>query len=485
MLGGTGLRRSAAAAATIRQRASLPIRSQRSLSSFATRTTQSPLRASSISSLNTFRRTPSPTFSRLASAPFSSTAVASTGAGISNANTSEAASAGNPGESPFVADLSDIDLSLIPEKIGYLKELGLDYGLGPTSVMQFLLEHIHIYTGIPWWGSVIALAAVIRVGLFQPSLKASDTAVKLQQVKPLLDPIKKRMSYCVKNGDNTAALQERQKMNLINQEHGIKPWLSFFPMIQIPLGFGCYRMIHGMSSLPIPALETESFLWLTDLTAKDPTFMLPIATGALMYYTMKRGGETGMAGLLNTPFGRAIIYIIPAISVIATGFFPSLLQLYFFASAVLSTIQNVLITSPSFRRLTGISPLVTVRPPGADGGLDANARRLRLMADQAALERALQERSQAKPVSFIDRAVDNFKSGTEDLRKEAMSKMDEFAGTNNKNADGSPKAAPRRTKREIEAANDYEKKRREEAEWLRQERNMQRREQYKKTNRRS
>lgn len=121
-------------------------------------------------------------------------------------------------------------------------------------------------------------------------------------------------------------------------------------------------------------------------------------------------------------------------------------------------------------------------PKGGSGSKDSKAHnRLRMMADQAAAQKAEAEAADpSRRVSFIDRAVNNLKSNTRELRKEAMSKMDEYAGTNNKNADGSPKAPPRRTKKEIDAANDYELKRREEAAWLREERNMQLREQYKK-----
>lgn len=93
-----------------------------------------------------------------------------------------------------------------------------------------------------------------------------------------------------------------------------------------------------------------------------------------------------------------------------------------------------------------------------------------MIADQAAAEKA------GGQVSFIDRAVDRLKSGTQELRKEAQSQMDSFAGGGGKNPSGKAK----RTQKEIEAANDYEMKRREETEWLRYERNMKLREKYKK-----
>lgn len=254
-----------------------------------------PLRSSSISSLNSFRRPVIRSLPRLASARFNSTAAATAGVGASNADTTATSitpggTAGTP-PAPF-SDIPDLDISQIPEKVGYLKELGLDYGWGPSSVIQFVLENIHIYTGIPWWASVVATAVVLRVALFHPTLQASDTTAKLHDVKPLLDPVRQRMVELIRQNDQVGATKEKQKMSMISKQHGVQSWKAFMPMLQIPLGFGCFRVMRGMSALPVPALENEQLLWLTDLTIRDPTFLLPMATGAMMYYTLKVGFTT-------------------------------------------------------------------------------------------------------------------------------------------------------------------------------------------------
>lgn len=157
-----------------------------------------------------------------------------------------------------------------------------------------MLENIHIYAGIPWWASVVAAAAVIRVALFYPTLEASETTAKIHQAKPILDPIRARLLELTKKQDNLGVVHEKQKMTQVNEEYGIKPWKAFMPMLQIPLGFGCFRVMRGMSALPVPALEHENILWLTDLSLKDPTFVLPIATGAMMYFTLKVGSHSSI-----------------------------------------------------------------------------------------------------------------------------------------------------------------------------------------------
>lgn len=250
--------------------------------------------------MNSFRRPAINYLPRLASARFNSTAAA-TASGASNANsTATTTAAGEPADTfNAIPDIADIDISQIPEKIGYLKELGLDYGWGPSAMIEFLLENIHIYTGIPWWGSVMATALLIRLALFYPTLQASDITAKMQEVKPILDPVRARMLAYAKSEDTVGAMREKRNAAMINEEYGIKPWKAFVPMLQIPIGFGCFRVMNGMSSLPVPALENEHFLWMTDLSLRDPTFLLPIATGAMLYYSMR-------VRFLNSEFLRDI-----------------------------------------------------------------------------------------------------------------------------------------------------------------------------------
>jgi YidC/Oxa1 family membrane protein insertase len=182
-----------------------------------------------------------------------------------------------------------VDLSQIPEKIGYLKSLGLDYGWGPSAMVETLLESAHIYTGLPWWASAVAAALVIRLALFKGTLMASDASAKLNQLSPLVGPIRARMLECARERDNLGALKAKQELALIHESYGLKPWKAFIPMLQVPLGFGFFRVLGGMSSLPVPGLDSENLLWLTDLTIPDPFFILPLSTGLLMYLTIKVG----------------------------------------------------------------------------------------------------------------------------------------------------------------------------------------------------
>ncbi|KAK2733635.1 Mitochondrial inner membrane protein oxa1 [Myotisia sp. PD_48] len=354
--------------------------------------------------------------------------------------------------------LADIDLSRIPEQMGYLKELGLDYGWGPSSLVQTLLETLHIYGGLPWWGSAIAIAVIIRAILFKSMIGASDTSVKLQQLKPRLTPIRERMLHCARESDNIGALQAKQELASIHREEGLKPWKAMVPLLQIPFGFACFRVLRGMANLPVPTLDNEAFLWITDLTIPDPLFILPVATGGMMYLAFMRGGDTGSSNIKDTPMGKIMLYVFPPATAVTMAFMPAILQAYFITTGIISCSQAFLFTNPSFRNLVGMAQI-----PKASTGPSEPISRIRTITTTATPSNAVE--TPAPKISAIDRVIDGAKSTFNDTVKEARDKMESLTG-DKPEADG---AKPRLTKKELENAAAYEERRRAE---LRAERDL-------------
>lgn len=93
--------------------------------------------------------------------------------------------------------------------------------------------------------------------------------------------------YYAREGNNAEVMKIRAQMQDLHNKHGVKPWKAFVPMLQIPFGYGCFRVVRGMSALPVPGLAGESVGWLKDLTVADPYFILPAATAAFMYLSFR------------------------------------------------------------------------------------------------------------------------------------------------------------------------------------------------------
>ena len=191
----------------------------------------------------------------------------------------------------------------IDEHIGFLKELGLDYGWGTTSMIQWLLEHVYIYSGFPWWGSIVFTAVAVRVSLLKFYVDAADTSAKMQTLKPAMQPILKRIQQARAARDRVAVMKATQERYAMFQNSGVKFWKLAIPLIQVPLGFGTFRLLRGMGYLPVPGFDQGGVLWFTDLTMPDPYGIMPIITSTSYFLAFKvRHSPHGMHYLFtNTP----------------------------------------------------------------------------------------------------------------------------------------------------------------------------------------
>lgn len=131
---------------------------------------------------------------------------------------------------------------------------------------------------------------------------ASDAAARLAVMSDHVAPMKKRMQAAKDAQDQQAMLSIQREIMGDYRSAGIKMHKMFLPMIQIPLGYGTFRLMHGMADLPVPGLEDGGFLWIKDLTLADPIFLLPVATSAAFWYTVKVCRHlTVLAGVTTNP----------------------------------------------------------------------------------------------------------------------------------------------------------------------------------------
>lgn len=200
-----------------------------------------------------------------------------------------AAPIAEPSTSFDASAISDIitgeDILNMPEQLGYLHAIGLDYGWGPTSVMQWMLEHVHVWSGLGWGGSIMATAFLLRAIMAYPQIKGLKFGALMQEMRS--DPRSKEATELTKKGMMSGDMEARQRAMYLNkalkEEYGIKMSNMLWSFMQIPFTFGLFRILNGMVHIPVPSMETAGFLWFTDLTTRDPYFILPaVATGLMI-----------------------------------------------------------------------------------------------------------------------------------------------------------------------------------------------------------
>lgn len=207
-----------------------------------------------------------------------------------------------------LASLSDSltakELLAMPEQLGYLRAIGLDYGWGPTSVMQFLLEHVHIWSGCGWAASIMLTALLLRLASFYPQIRSLRFSARMQEMRQ--DPRFLEAMQLIQRGahENKTDLRQRGRelSKMLRRQYDAPISGLFWSFAQIPFGFGLFRIVNGMTSLPVPALQTAGFLWFPDLTVADPYFILPAIGTAFMVLSVQVGLLMTTSLLQNPPF---------------------------------------------------------------------------------------------------------------------------------------------------------------------------------------
>lgn len=209
-------------------------------------------------------------------------------------------------------------------------ELTEDYGiLTPIAVPLFwLLAKFHAWFG-NWGIAIILLTLVVKGVMYKLSEAQFRSMAKMKKFAPRITELRDRHA-----GD-------REKLNKAMMElytkEGFNPLAGCWPLlVQFPVFIALYWVLLESVELRQASLG----LWLNDLSAPDPYYVLPVLFGASMWLQQKLGGQ--MATM--DPMQQRMMQFMPIALTAFFAFFPAGLVLYWFVSNVISIAQQWYIT---------------------------------------------------------------------------------------------------------------------------------------------
>ena len=212
-------------------------------------------------------------------------------------------------------------------------ELTVDFGwlFFISDILFKVLAWLHGLVGN--WGVSIILLTVMVKTLFLPLTAISFRSMAhMRELQPKMEALKKR------HGEDRAAMQKA--MMQLYREEKINPMSGCLPiLVQIPVFIALYWVLFESVELR----QAGFALWIRDLSAPDPYFVLPLLMGLSMYAQQKLSPQS------PDPLQRKIISFMPIPFTLFTVLFPSGLVLYWVVSNVLSILQQWFIT----RRFSG------------------------------------------------------------------------------------------------------------------------------------
>jgi len=151
--------------------------------------------------------------------------------------------------------------------------------------LLFILQWLHRF--IPGWGwTIIVLTMVINFALFPLKFKSQRSMQRMAKVAPEIRSIQDR--YKKYSMSDPRKRQMNEEVMAIYQREGINPVGGCLPMLpQLPIWWALWRVLNGAIEL-----RHAPWLWIHDLSAKDPYYILPVAMAILMYLSTKMTPQT-------------------------------------------------------------------------------------------------------------------------------------------------------------------------------------------------
>ncbi|MCX7080843.1 MAG: membrane protein insertase YidC [Pseudomonas sp.] len=207
-------------------------------------------------------------------------------------------------------------------------ELTVDYGIlwFIAQPIFWLLQHIHALVG-NWGWSIIFLTMLIK-GLFFPLSAASyKSMARMRAVAPKLAALKEQ------HGDDRQKMS--QSMMELYKKEKINPLGGCLPiLVQMPVFLSLYWVLLES----VEMRQAPFMLWITDLSIKDPFFILPIIMGATMFIQQQLNPTP------PDPMQAKVMKLMPIIFTFFFLWFPAGLVLYWVVNNCLSITQQWYIT---------------------------------------------------------------------------------------------------------------------------------------------
>ena len=214
-------------------------------------------------------------------------------------------------------------------------DLTVDYGFlwWISKYLFALLQLLHSLVN-NWGVAIILITVIVKGAMYWLTKKQYESMARMRNLAPKMQQLKDRF------GDDRQKMS--QAMMELYRKEKVNPMGGCLPLVlQMPIFLALYWVL--MESVELR--HADFILWITDLSVKDPYFVLPVLTGASMYLLQKLQPTT-----ITDPMQQKIMQWMPVAMSVFFLWFPAGLVLYWLISNVITLVQAKMIYASMEKR---------------------------------------------------------------------------------------------------------------------------------------
>lgn len=150
--------------------------------------------------------------------------------------------------------------------------------------MRVIYSHL-----IPNWGwAILLLTLVLNLAMMPTRFQMMKSSVKMQRIQPQMDAIKAK--YAKFKSTDPRKQDMQKEMFALQKSEGVNMFGGCLPMlISYPLLFAFYKVLENVIDL-----RQAHWLWIHDLSAPDPLYILPVFVIVSMAFSTLMTPSPGM-----------------------------------------------------------------------------------------------------------------------------------------------------------------------------------------------
>jgi YidC/Oxa1 family membrane protein insertase len=198
-------------------------------------------------------------------------------------------------------------------------------GLNLAILAQGLLAILRMFHGLfhDWGLAILCLTVLVKLVLFPLNQRSGRSMRAMAALKPELDALKEKFP-----DDRQRQSEEMMKLY---RKHNVSPASGCLPvLLQMPIWFALYRALWVSVDL-----YQQSFLWIPDLTARDPYWVLPVLLVVVMFVQQRMTPST-----MDPAQQKMMMYVMPLIFGSMMAALPAGLCFYILVNSLLTIVQQ-------------------------------------------------------------------------------------------------------------------------------------------------
>ena len=184
--------------------------------------------------------------------------------------------------------------------------------------------------------AIIILGLIVRILLMPLTIMQMKSMLGMSEIQPELQQLQKQYA------NNREKLSE--EMMKLYQEYDVKPAAGCLPiLIQMPI---LYILFWAIRAYDFADAEHANFFWISSLNNTDPTYILPIVLGLIMFVQQKIAMSINPTA--NDPSNPAnmsmkmMLYVMPLMMGFSATMMPSGLVIYWLTTSTFMVFQQLL-----------------------------------------------------------------------------------------------------------------------------------------------